>query len=162
MDEKGLKKFKEDVLKIPDKEFVEFIPKTMLGISRNGFETGQFIFWLIYDTELLLKELVRDIMIKDRKGPDEEKIKRFVEDVFEEMTLTGKINLIEKNIKREKSPEKLKQLFSVLREFNNIRNTLFHQKIKIEDITYRGQKISNPSTRKQMVIDLGTAFMGHG
>jgi len=158
MNEEQFEKFKNNVLNMPDEMFVEFIPKTMLEISQDGLKTGQFIFWLIYDTEMRLKELVRDIMTKERKGLDEEEIKVFVEDVFEELTLMGKINLIEKNLKREGSGKRFKKLCSILREFNNIRNTLFHQKIKIEDITYNGKKISDPSIKKQMVIDLVDGF----
>lgn len=159
MNENEFKNFKKKVENIPDEIFRYFIPKTMQGISKEGFETAQFIFWFIYDMEMRLKELVRDIMIKGREGEDKEEIKKFVEDVFEELTLMGKINLIEKNVKREEDATKFKKLFSVLKELNNIRNTIFHQKVKIEDITYKGEKISERATKNKMIIDLVAGFI---
>ncbi len=160
MNKEELERFKKNVEEIPEESLVCVIP-VVRKISKEAFDTAQFIFWLIYGVEMQLKEIARDVMTKNRKDQDYNEIKQFVEDVFEEMTLMGKISLIEKNLKRENQHKNFKNLPSILKELNNIRNTIFHQKTDIQNIKYFGKIISERSTKNQMIVDLTTGFSGY-
>ena len=153
MNKKEFEKLKENIKMVPDEKLVSLLPK----YKENSYEsiiTAEFVFWLIYDIEARLKELARRVMIQGRDGDDLIEIEQFVEDVFDEMMLTGKINLVEKNLKRQGDKKQFAKLISVLRELNGIRNTIFHQKIAVEEITYMGKRIGDRNTKEKMIIDI--------
>lgn len=157
MNEEEFKKFVKNVQDFSDNEIVYVLPRRR-GFSKDDIETAHFIFWLIYDTELRLKELARGVMTQGRNGDDYEAIKNFVEDSFDELLLSGKIKIIKKNLRRDGSYQQFRELFNVLEKLNNLRNDLFHQKIHVKDLSYNNKLIKLRATKNQIIIDLAEGF----
>jgi hypothetical protein len=159
MNQEEFQRFRDSVERV-SAEQIDHFSATKLGVSQNGINAAQFVFWLVYSVEMDLKDLARKVMTLGREGADQEEIGMFVEDVFDELTLMGKINLVEKNVKREGGSNKFRPLFSTLKELNSIRNQLFHPRDNIENILYRGNSISERRTKNQMIEDITLGFLG--
>lgn len=155
MNKEQFEEFKNNLIKLNEQDLIYALP-VVKHISKEAFDAAQFLFWIIYDIELQLKNITLDAMLIDKKDNGEE-TKEFIENIFEELSLGGKIRFLEKNFKKEAEITKYdgyKDLIKFLQELNTIRNTLFHQKIRVQEIKYRKKLISERSTRDQMIIDL--------
>jgi hypothetical protein len=159
MNQAELGRYRENIGRVPDNQISHFIVSDS-GVSEEGIGAAEFIFWLVYRVEMDLKDLARKVMTQDREEADEEEIGRFVDDVFDELVFMGKIKLVEKNVRREDGTGKFDPLFRTLRQLNDIRNQLFHPRENIENILYRGNRISERGTKNQMIEDITIGFLG--
>lgn len=148
MEEKVIKIYR-DILEKIDKSERDDLTKLVKSWSKVSKDMV-FCFYLIVCIESILKKVLEDLLLNSQKL--EKKYPEFVESIFDETTFNSKINIMEKMFKKSKRYKDFKSFFSYCREINNLRNKIFHNKVK--DIRYQGLLISDITTKRKMLKDL--------
>ncbi len=135
--------------------FNEFIKKTAFPLFKNGlklndreFESVIFIVTMILYCEKHIEGLCLHIINRQPVAVINKEINGYV---FEELTFSSKINILEKILKKSNCYGKLIKDLAFFRELNQIRNNIFHCKIK--NIKYKGRSIIEEDVKFAMVED---------
>jgi len=123
----------------------------MSKISKDKFFDLSFCILLIFWTESILKEVLKEVLI-DAMRP-EKKYPALINLILDETTFISKIKITEFIINANPKYKKgYKDFFSFCKALNDTRNQIFH--VKLENITYKSLPISEISTQRKMLEDL--------
>lgn len=130
-----------------DEKMLE-IATSLYGVNKSEALSISFVTFLVFECEKKVAEGVEHMM----KVTSEKVNEQFMSSMLNELTFTGKINTYE-NMLKQMYPDGHLSLrgISYFRQLNEIRNKLFHCKIK--DILYKGKSITNINTRVLMIDD---------
>lgn len=145
-----------------EKIYDEFVKKildnfrTSLGLLDDSkYNTIIFLSLLILNSERMLSNVL--IMLFKRGFSSSSNIfadlgNEMIEKLIYELTFTSKIKIYEEIVGKHKCYSDLKKGASFFRELNNIRNCLFHCKLK--EIRYKNKDVNKGQTKHLMIEDL--------
>lgn len=135
--------------------FNEAIKKIAFPLFKNGlklndreFESVIFVVTMILYCEKHIEGLCLHIINRQSAAVINKEINDYI---FEELTFSSKINILEKILKKSKCYGKLIKDLGFFRELNQMRNNIFHCKIK--NIKYKGKSIIEEDVKFAMVKD---------
>lgn len=154
---KSAQEFLRDVEQISDADLPTYLPSVALKLSNDEIDAVHFVYWLTFLVEKQMKDVVDNYLKRTGCSSD---LKDLIDDIYDELTIYGKIKILEKQLKRSEGIKSFKKLFSFYTVLKEMRNNMAH--CKIERLLYKGKNIQERKTKNLMLVDYYEATKGVG
>lgn len=141
----------QDIREISDHQLESYLFDRRYKLGEKEISTVNFVFWTITYLEKRIQEVLLDLtQTRLANLPEYE----MISDAFDELTFGSKINVFEKTLKRVAIDRK--KFISILREMNQIRNLIAHN--KISNLKYSGSLLSKREIKIKLISDISNSL----
>lgn len=171
----NLEDFKKLISLVPENKFIEFIPKTLLGLDQATVDTVSFIFWFCYKAETEIYHIIRTVYNQTKKKYTSAEGPKLYKDIIHTLILNefgGKPKCEMCKAKKYYDIEELEyfidkikvaslfmgkdhKFIKILWKLNYLRNEISHN--RLDNLTYNEKKLNLRTTKEELLFDYAEA-----